>query len=491
MSTSEVEGGLQFVGALPGRTNRRSDVGSTRSQELRFRTAICNSIRPTATTWESSGGKVGRFIQRRQCRFSRQPERFAGADEKALARWGYAHRKSQRCSADYGSQPEVSFLGQESGDFREKGTNIRSNELAEKREGGRGSTETFTSSTGGSIHEEGQQTSPPAEKLKQRIRQFVGRDVSRFSGKQTPGERPCKGRGRLQSWQAAHVQETRQTRSPLCEVGGKVLRPFRLNEAGKRIPWGKQKSLQRTHYMFSEVLELLLRGKVEKACLQVVLCLRSIHQAALDQDWSVAWMICHLEDPFSKPKWGGDAEELGHITAYLKSMAELEKNTEKLRAGPGSAADRWEDPPKAPKKPPKKTKGDGKRFIQRRGLESPAKPRDINSILDELSSSHGSFGRFWRVLQETAFDKSRPRTPLSGGDSACIFPSVLVIPDEPSVAKNARQRARRRGRESSWQWTSMIWALFSFLECGAPFKPQDQLALARRALAVSWTKDSC
>lgn len=137
-------------------------------------------------------------------------------------------------------------------------------------------------------------------------------------------------------------------------------RPFRLNEAGKRIPWGKQKSLQRTHYMFSEVLELLLKGKVEKACLQVVLCLRSIHQAALDQDWSVAWMICHLEDPFSKPKWGGDAEELGHITAYLKSMAELEKNTEKLRAAPSAAADRSEDLPKVPKKPPKKTKGDGK-----------------------------------------------------------------------------------------------------------------------------------
>lgn len=165
------------------------------------------------------------------------------------------------------------------------------------------------------------------------------------------------GKRRMFRKPVKHVR--RYVKSVERSLGAKD-RPFRLNEAGKRIPWGKQKSLQRTHYMFSEVLELLLRGKVEKACLQVVLCLRSIHQAALDQDWSVAWMICHLEDPFSKPKWGGDAEELGHITAYLKSMAELEKNTEKLRAGPGSAADRWEDPPKAPKKPPKKTKGDGK-----------------------------------------------------------------------------------------------------------------------------------
>ena len=140
-------------------------------------------------------------------------------------------------------------------------------------------------------------------------------------------------------------------------------RPFRLSEAGKKVPWGKQKGLQRAHYMFSEVLEMLLKGKTEKACLQVVLCLRALHQAALDQDWSVAWMLCHLEDPFSKPKWGGDAEELGHIAAYLKSMAELEKNTERLRSTSSGSADRVDDaplkPPKIPKPKPK-SKGNGK-----------------------------------------------------------------------------------------------------------------------------------
>lgn len=81
---------------------------------------------------------------------------------------------------------------------------------------------------------------------------------------------------------------------------GAVDRPFRLSEAGRKVSWGKQKSLQRVHYMMSEILELLLKNTVEKACLQTVLCLRSIHQAAIDQDRAVAWMITHLDDPLNR-----------------------------------------------------------------------------------------------------------------------------------------------------------------------------------------------
>ena len=114
-------------------------------------------------------------------------------------------------------------------------------------------------------------------------------------------------------------------------------RPFNLSEAGKKVSWGKQKSLQRVHYLMSETLEMLLKGKTEKACLQLVLSLRAVHQAAIDQDWSVAWMITHLDDPFSRPRWGGDVTELANVTAYLRSMAELEKSTEKLRSQNGTS----------------------------------------------------------------------------------------------------------------------------------------------------------
>ena len=108
-------------------------------------------------------------------------------------------------------------------------------------------------------------------------------------------------------------------------------RPYKLSEYGRKVQWGKQRSLQRCHFMLSEILTRLLKGQVEKAALQTVLCLRSIHQAAIDGTWDIAWLLTHLPDPWTKPQWGGSAEELGYVTSYLKSMAELNKNAEKAR----------------------------------------------------------------------------------------------------------------------------------------------------------------
>ena len=120
-------------------------------------------------------------------------------------------------------------------------------------------------------------------------------------------------------------------------------------------------------------------------------------------------------------------------------------------------------------------------------LEPPnfAKPSVGNSLLDELASSHGSFGRFWQVLHEQPYVGSGPRTPSCKKESR-LFPSLLVLPVEPSNPHSARSRARRRGRETSWEWTKMIWCLFTFLEGGMPFKREDQLALAHRARAAQW-----
>ena len=139
---------------------------------------------------------------------------------------------------------------------------------------------------------------------------------------------------------------------------GATDRPFKLSEAGKKVSWGKQKSLQRVHYLLSEILETLLRGKTEKACLMTVLSLRAVHQAAIDQDWAVAWMITHQDDPFTRPRWGGDVSELANVTAYLRSMAELEKSTEKLRYQHGGTAD--QPSPNLDNYGKKKKKGKGK-----------------------------------------------------------------------------------------------------------------------------------
>ena len=141
-------------------------------------------------------------------------------------------------------------------------------------------------------------------------------------------------------------------------------RPFRIHEGSRRVPWGKQKTLQRCHFMFSEVLELMLKEKWERAALQVVLCLKSLHQTAVDGgDWSVGWLLCHLNDPLNKAKFGGSVEELGHVTSYLKSMAELQRNTEKLRnssyAG-NAASSTPENTETSYRKDTKKGKGKGK-----------------------------------------------------------------------------------------------------------------------------------
>jgi hypothetical protein len=134
-------------------------------------------------------------------------------------------------------------------------------------------------------------------------------------------------------------------------------RPYKLSEYGRKVQWGKQRSLQRCHFMLSEILTRLLKGQVEKAAMQTVLCLRSIHQAAIDGTWDIAWLLTHLPDPWTKPQWGGSAEELGYVTSYLKSMAELNKNAEKARFSAQGSADRGEGEAAVP---PKKGKGKGK-----------------------------------------------------------------------------------------------------------------------------------
>ena len=177
---------------------------------------------------------------------------------------------------------------------------------------------------------------------------------SRSSGKPTR-----KSKRKMRRRPLKYVK--RYVRSVEKELGAED-RPFRVSEMGRKINWGKQKTLQRVHFMMSETLELMLKQKWERAALQLVLNLKALHQTALDGgDWSVGWLLSHLPDPFNKQRFGGDAEELSHVTAYLKSMAELERNTERLRATMpwNSQTSQGEGSEKESKKYKKKGKGKG------------------------------------------------------------------------------------------------------------------------------------
>lgn len=115
------------------------------------------------------------------------------------------------------------------------------------------------------------------------------------------------------------------------ELGAKD-RPFRVVDYNRRIHWGKQRNLQRCHYLVSVVMEELLREEPERAALRCALTLQALHQAALDGgDWQIAWLLTHVEDPFEKRLFGGTPESLQHVTGYLRSMGELAKATENLR----------------------------------------------------------------------------------------------------------------------------------------------------------------
>ena len=108
-------------------------------------------------------------------------------------------------------------------------------------------------------------------------------------------------------------------------------KPFRVVDYTKKISFGKQRNLQRCHYLFGVVLEHLLKEDYAKAALQVTLCLQALHQAAIDSDWQIAWLLTHVADPFEKKLWGGDATSLQHVTAYVRSMHDLARNTDNLR----------------------------------------------------------------------------------------------------------------------------------------------------------------
>lgn len=76
-------------------------------------------------------------------------------------------------------------------------------------------------------------------------------------------------------------------------------RPYKITDQNRRIAFGRQRNLQRCHFLMGQVLEILLKNKPDKAALQATLSLQAMRQAALDQgEWTVAWLITHSPDPF-------------------------------------------------------------------------------------------------------------------------------------------------------------------------------------------------
>ena len=191
-----------------------------------------------------------------------------------------------------------------------------------------------------------------------------------------------KGRSRGHARAIADMERSRQRmfRRPLRyvkdfvseverELGVEDGLPYKLSDFGRRIPWGKQKSLQRCHYLVSKILEFQLKGHAEKAALMSTLTLRALAQAAMDQgDWSLAWHLTRQQDVFGRKQWGGDPESLQEVASYLKTMKELDKSARQARFS--QASRQWNEDTETAWDP-KRGKGTGKKQKGKEKEENP------------------------------------------------------------------------------------------------------------------------
>lgn len=222
-----------------------------------------------------------------------------------------------------------------------------------------------------------------AEKLERKMKHRKNRNRSRSSSEsdgatssRTSSHRGSKVTGHAKAIARHQASKKKMFKKPLkyvrqyveeveAELGADG-KPYHLHEFGKRINWGKQRSLQKVHYLLSQILSAILQKKYEESALQTVLALRAVHQACLDQgDWSLAWLLTHQTNVWERRAWGGTAEELGNVAAYLKSMDELSRHAEKARNShqPWNPSSEGGGVPStaAPKNIPKKgKKGQGK-----------------------------------------------------------------------------------------------------------------------------------
>ena len=149
-----------------------------------------------------------------------------------------------------------------------------------------------------------------------------------------------------------------------------------------------------------------------------------------------------------------------------------------------------------PKRQRKRKRSEREGWRETRDLSRPqpavkpsgTKMREVNSVIEALRTGHGSFSRFLKILHDEPFlDGSGPRTsPVMNKEKIVLFPSLLVIPTR-SFSKSSRGKSRARGREHTWEHVRIIWAFFTFLEGGSPFRHQDQVSLAQKAFSNPWT----
>ena len=200
-------------------------------------------------------------------------------------------------------------------------------------------------------------------------------------------------------------------------------RAFRIVDANRKINFGKQRNLQRCHYLVCLILEWLLKEEPEKAALQSVLTLQAIHQCAE-----------HARACQDNRKFEAKGRRKGRNRSEREGKGEGQEWPRQAQAqGQQGELCRHLRPQPEVETP-----------------DEPAKPGKSCSVLDSLKASWGSFGRFLKLLNTSKQSKrSGPRTPPKPCREDHLFPSLLVIPESNGKPSGARSRARRRDRDEA------------------------------------------
>ena len=466
-----------------------------RTADLRHRFGARRSQRPfKAKETGEEGEQVG------EQRFKFRRGRFSGAAAKEMARRGYRWRGRVQKRKKGRRTRKVGILFSPRANSRRKEEKDREVSVQDIIAGMGAGTDPLKTLVALQLTDRLKKDRRRARRHRTRSDSSRSSKVSSSSSDSSRSSRSHRHRrtGHAKAIESYQASKRRMFRRPLHhikkyvkeverELGAEDGKPYNLTDMGRKVSWGKQRNLQRCHFLLSDILEKLLKGKTEEGTLQVVLGLRAVHQAAIDGEWTVAWMLTHLPDVWSKEQWGGDPEDLGNVANYLRSMQELNRSTERLR---NSASSSTADPvdPLPPKKQKTKRKGKGEgRGKDRGSIDLGTAKSGNNSLLEALLKGHGSFSRFLHVMHEMSNVGPGPRTPSDNikGGSSHIFPSLLVTPSE-CQANSSRRNHRRRGRADTWK-QEVVWNYFNFLEGGSPYSRHDQVSLAKRCSMTVWT----
>ncbi len=112
------------------------------------------------------------------------------------------------------------------------------------------------------------------------------------------------------------------------EVNADEFSNWRYRDYNRRITWTQFTTMQRMHFQYMELIELMDAGRMREAQAQAIQNSKSIHQYVLSGgNWKIAWNFCGLQDPLMKKRWAGSAAELEVVADWVAAEDQIDKKS--------------------------------------------------------------------------------------------------------------------------------------------------------------------